>query len=52
MINELDDRIYFNPGQIVIVKHDIENKPKMMVVEKATRSLINKIGRASCRERV
>lgn len=42
MINELDDRIYFNPGQIVTIKHDIENKPKMMVVEKATRSLINR----------
>lgn len=39
MLNKLDDYIYFNPGDIVIVKHNIDNKPKMLVVEKATKAL-------------
>lgn len=43
MYNELDDeKIYYNPGDLVTVKHDISNKPKMFVVEKSTRSLYNK----------
>lgn len=28
--------IYFNPGQIVTLKQDIPNKPKMLVVKKET----------------
>ena len=43
MYNELDDeKIYYNPGDLVTVKHDISNKPRMFVVEKSTRSLYNK----------
>lgn len=42
MLNKLDDYIYFNPGDIVIVKHNIDNKPKMLVVEKATKALWSK----------
>ena len=43
MYNELDDeKIYYNPGDLVTVKHNISNKPKMFVVEKSTRSLYNK----------
>ena len=37
-----DAQVYFNPGMVVRVKHEIENRPKMFVVEKVTRSLINK----------
>ena len=41
--NDIDEaKIYFNAGDVCIVKHDIENKPKMFVVEKCTRSLFNK----------
>lgn len=32
----LDDKIYFTPGQLVILKQDIPNKPIMMVVRKET----------------
>lgn len=32
----LDDKIYFTPGQLVILKHDLPNKPVMMVVRKET----------------
>jgi len=43
MYNELDDqRVFFNPGDIVTVKHNIPNKPTMWVVEKVTRSMYNK----------
>lgn len=42
MFNDLEDKIYFNPGDIVTIKHDIPNKPIMFVLEKSTRSLYNK----------
>ena len=42
MFNDLEDKIYFNPGDIVTIKHDIPNKPTMFVLEKSTRSLYNK----------
>lgn len=32
----MDDKIYFTPGQLVILKHDLPNKPVMMVVRKET----------------
>lgn len=32
----IDDKIYFTPGQLVILKHDLPNKPIMMVVRKET----------------
>lgn len=39
---DLENRTYFNPGDLVVVRHDIPNKPVMWVVEKSTRSLLNK----------
>ena len=42
MFNDLEDKIYFNPGDIVTIKHDIPNNPIMFVLEKSTRSLYNK----------
>lgn len=42
MINE--ERVYFCPGDIVILKHDIDNKPKMLVIEKVTRDIVSKDG--------
>ncbi len=41
MIN--DDRIFYNPGEIVKVRHDkLANIPIMYVVEKVTRTFSNK----------
>lgn len=31
-----ETNIYFNPGQVVQLKQDIPNKPKMIVVKKET----------------
>ena len=43
MYNEFEEqKVYYNPGDLVTVKHNISNKPTMWVVEKSTRSLINK----------
>lgn len=33
------EKIYFVPGNIVIIKHDIENRPKMLVTEIVTSSV-------------
>ena len=41
---EQDSYIYFNPGDLVEVKHDIANKPKMLVLEKVTRCITTKDG--------
>ncbi len=41
---EIDSRVYLTPGNIVRVKHDIENRPKMIVTEKANKSIKNKDG--------
>lgn len=35
---------FFVPGDIVQVRHDLEVRPKMWMVEKITRSLVNKEG--------
>lgn len=41
MIND-DSRTFFNPGEIVRVRHkQLENVPVMYVVEKVTRTLKN-----------
>ena len=32
----MEESIYFNPGQIVTLKQDIPNKPKMVVIKKET----------------
>lgn len=43
MIN--DDKVFYNPGDLVIVRHDsLDNKPVMYVVEKITRSIMTKDG--------
>lgn len=40
-----DDRVYFAPGDIVILRHEsIANRPAMYVVEKISRSIVNKEG--------
>lgn len=31
-----DDKIYFNAGDVVQLKQDIPNKPKMVVIKKVT----------------
>ena len=36
--------VYFNAGDIVQVKHAIDNRPKMLVVDKVSRSMVNKDG--------
>ena len=38
----IDEKIYYNPGELVTVRHDVPNKPVMWIVEKSTRSLYNK----------
>ena len=42
MVDEYLEKTFFLPGELCMVKQDIDNKPKMMVVEKVTRSLMNK----------
>ena len=44
MNNLFEDKVYYNPGDLVTIKHDLPNKPVMMVVEKITRNIINKSG--------
>lgn len=39
-MNELNV-VYLSPGDVVMVRHNIENRPKMFVVEKVTRSVRN-----------
>ena len=41
---ELEDKIYYQPGDIVTIKQDIPNKPTMIVVEKKTRTIKPKDG--------
>lgn len=42
MIN--DDKVFYNPGDLVKVKHDLDYVPTMYVVEKVVRNIINKDG--------
>lgn len=43
MFNEIDEsKIFYNPGDLCQVRHNVPNKPTMWVVEKSTRSLYNK----------
>lgn len=39
----MEEKIYFQPGDIVILRQDIENKPKMIVVKKETAIFKNKV---------
>ena len=43
MIN-IDDKIFYNPGDLVKVKHNLDNAPAMYVIEKSTKSIMNKAG--------
>lgn len=45
MIN--DEHVYFCPGDIVTLRHDLENKPKMLVTEKISRNIVAKDGTTS-----
>lgn len=41
--NDYDEnKVFYNPGDLVTIKHDVENKPKMFVVEKVVRSMVSK----------
>lgn len=42
-----DEKVFFNPGDLCQVKHDLTMKPIMYVVEKLTRSIQNKDGEKS-----
>jgi len=38
MLEKIDnEKIYFNPGDVVEIKHQLTNKPAMLVKEKATK---------------
>jgi hypothetical protein len=41
---EMTDKTFFISGDIVTLNKDIDNLPKMVVVDKVTRSLMNKDG--------
>lgn len=43
-MNIEQDKIYFVAGDIVEVRHNIENKPKMFVTDKITKSIKDKDG--------
>ena len=38
----MEDKIYFQPGEVVTLKQDIGNVPKMIVVKKVTTVFKNK----------
>lgn len=41
---EMVDKTFFISGDVVTLNKDIDNLPKMVVVDKVTRSLMNKDG--------
>ena len=41
---EFVDRVFFNPGDLVKVRHDLDNVPVMYVEKKVTRDIINSNG--------
>lgn len=41
---EMTEKTFFISGDVVTLNKDIDNLPKMVVVDKVTRSLINKDG--------
>lgn len=50
MQNQIDyeAKVFFNPGDVVKLRHgELENIPTMYVVEKVTRSILNKNTNAS-----
>ena len=38
------EKIYLNPGNVVMVRHNIDNKPKMLVLEKVSHTILNRDG--------
>lgn len=41
----IDEKVYFNPGDLVKVRHEmLENVPVMYVLEKITRNITTKDG--------
>ena len=41
----VDEKVYFNPGDIVMVRHEeLANRPVMYMVEKVSRSIVSKDG--------
>ena len=42
MMNE--EHVYFCPGDVVTLRHNLDNKPKMLVIEKVTRDIMAKDG--------
>ena len=44
IMNIEQEKIFFVAGDIVEVRHDIENKPKMFVTDKITKSIKDKDG--------
>lgn len=39
-----NDKIFFNPGDVVKVRHQIDHIPTMYVIEKVTRNVVLKDG--------
>lgn len=40
MLENFDkEKVFFTPGDVVIIKHDIDNKPKMLVKGKETKTI-------------
>lgn len=46
-MKEEKEKIYFQPGDVVVIKQDIDYKPKMIVVKKKTCILKDKENNAS-----
>lgn len=46
-INDNEEKVYFQPGDIVTLKQNIANKPEMIVVQKKTLTIKPKEGNAS-----
>lgn len=43
MINAIDEKVYYAPGEVVRLRHEkLDNVPNMYVVEKVTRTIFNK----------
>ena len=36
----MDDKIFYNPGDIVTIKHDLDNKPIMFIIKKEKRHIV------------
>ena len=43
-MNIEQEKIYFVAGDIVEIRHNIENKPKMFITDKITKSIKDKDG--------